>query len=757
MIQQKTFRIIVTLSLSLYAGIAIGQQENVDSAILYLNKSFATNQLDSASFRKADSLLNGASLSHSQIAQIENALGGYKNRENKETIHYVKFRILQNLINADFDKAISYGKQQIEQLDKTKSPEASTIKSRYLNGLRFPFRNSTRLEDGFQYYTKKLNEYKIQNDSVCIAQCYYVLGGFNRISGLIDQAIYNMQKSISYIDSSKNKTLWANNVGVLGYYFGLKEKADECIRYNRIASDIYIKDSLNYPVILIRMVTAMLQKNRLDSATYFMTLANSEKADNGPDAKIAIHQTEAQLKIQSGAYEDAERLLQQCQDLIKQNNVPVNASAGTIAPDFYFAQLRIRQGRLPEAIDFLKKDISRLLNNRVEILRDYRLMAELYAKTGNANKAAETYAIVLAKQDSLLADQEKYRSISFEGEQQMNAKELSIANLESQNRIASISRNFLIGIAALLLLLAAGFYQRFRFKKNANTLLETTLADLRSTQSQLIQSEKMASLGELTTGIAHEIQNPLNFVNNFSEVNGELITELVEEVEKGNTTEVKLIAADIKENSEKINHHGKRADAIVKSMLQHSRASSGQKEPADINVLCDEYLRLAYHGLKAKDPSFNAYFHFEPDLSMPKVALVPQDIGRVLLNLINNAFQACAERSRSAVSGYSDKPMVTVITRQRNNMIEIVVADNGPGIPDAIRDKIFQPFFTTKPTGQGTGLGLSLSYDIVKAHGGELKLETRETRPPARSDHSGGEDQVGRGEGACFVIQLPMA
>jgi len=733
MIQQRTFRIIVTLSLSLYAGIAIGQQENVDSAILYLNKSFATNQLDSASFRKADSLLNGASLSHSQIAQIENALGGYKNRENKETIHYVKFHIMQSLVNSDFDKAISYGKQQIEQLDKTKSPEASAIKSRYLNGLRFPFRNSTRLEDGFQYYTKKLNEYKIQNDSVCIAQCYYVLGGFNRISGLIDQAIYNMQKSISYIDSSKDKTMWANNIGVLGYYFGLKENADECIRYNRITYDIYIKDSLDYPVILIRMVTAMLQKNRLDSATYFMTLANSDKADNGPDAKIAILQTEAQLKIQSGAFEDAERLLQQCQDLIKQNNVPVNASAGTIAPDFYFAQLRIRQGRLPEAIDFLKKDISRLLNNRVEILRDYRLMAELYAKTGNADKAAETYAIVLAKLDSLLADQEKYRSISFEAEQQMNAKELSIANLENQNRIASISRNFLIGIAALLLLLAAGFYQRFRFKKKANTLLETTLADLRSTQSQLIQSEKMASLGELTAGIAHEIQNPLNFVNNFSEVSSELILEIADEADKGNTAEVKQLAQSIQQNLEKINHHGKRADAIVKGMLAHSRSSSGKKEPTDLNALVEECLRLSYHarlndyvgqGLKAKDASFAASFRFEPDKNLPKVNIVPPDIGRVLLNLMNNAFYAVNQRSKMGEAGYY--PEVKVSTLYEGEHVKITIEDNGTGIPEAIREKIFQPFFTTKPTGEGTGLGLSLSYDIVKAHGGNIMVDSQE-------------------------------
>ncbi len=275
--------------------------------------------------------------------------------------------------------------------------------------------------------------------------------------------------------------------------------------------------------------------------------------------------------------------------------------------------------------------------------------------------------------------------------------------------------------------------------------LESSLHELKSMQSQLIQSEKMASLGELTAGIAHEIQNPLNFVNNFSEVSNELISELVEEVDKGNTDEVKLIAKDVQQNLEKIHHHGKRADAIVKGMLQHSRTSSGQKELTDINALCDEYLRLAYHGLKAKDPSFNASFHFEGDESIPNVNVVPQDIGRVLLNLINNAFQACGN-DEFRIRNAELKPQVIVATKNHGHKIAISVKDNGPGIPENIKEKIFQPFFTTKPTGQGTGLGLSLSYDIVKAHGGEIKVNTK----PARA----GTD--GENEGTVFTIQLPF-
>jgi signal transduction histidine kinase len=265
--------------------------------------------------------------------------------------------------------------------------------------------------------------------------------------------------------------------------------------------------------------------------------------------------------------------------------------------------------------------------------------------------------------------------------------------------------------------------------------LNKSLNDLKATQQQLIQSEKMASLGELTAGIAHEIQNPLNFVNNFSEVNEELIEELKNEAVKGNLEGVKAIAKDIEFNSEKISHHGKRADAIVKGMLQHSRTSSGQKEPTDINALVDEYLRLAYHGLRAKDKSFNATMKTDLDETIGNINIVPQDIGRVILNLITNAFYTVSEKKKQAGNDY--EPTVTVNTKKIIDAIEVKVKDNGNGIPQKILDKIFQPFFTTKPTGQGTGLGLSLSYDIIKAHGGEIKAGSKE------------------GEGAEFIVILP--
>jgi two-component system NtrC family sensor kinase len=268
--------------------------------------------------------------------------------------------------------------------------------------------------------------------------------------------------------------------------------------------------------------------------------------------------------------------------------------------------------------------------------------------------------------------------------------------------------------------------------------IRTTLDNLKSAQAQLIQSEKMASLGELTAGIAHEIQNPLNFVNNFSEVNKEMVEELEDELKKGNIEEALAIAADIKGNEEKINHHGKRADFIVKGMLEHSRTSTGEKQETNINILADEFLKLSYHGLRAKDKNFNAELTTNFDEKLPKVKIAQQDIGRVLLNLFNNAFYAVNQKQKTVGADY--KPEVTVSTAMEKSDLVIKIKDNGNGIPDAIKDKIMQPFFTTKPTGEGTGLGLSLSYDIVvKGHGGSITVDTKE------------------GEFTEFIITLPIS
>jgi two-component system, NtrC family, sensor kinase len=268
--------------------------------------------------------------------------------------------------------------------------------------------------------------------------------------------------------------------------------------------------------------------------------------------------------------------------------------------------------------------------------------------------------------------------------------------------------------------------------------LQATLSELKSTQSQLIQKEKLASLGELTAGIAHEIQNPLNFVNNYSEVNMELIEELQEEAEKGDTEEIKALLTDLSDNERKIHHHGRRADAIVRGMLEHARATPGEKVPTDLNALADEYLRLAYHGLRAKDSAFQCELVTDFDPNLGKVSVAPSELGRVLLNLFNNAFYAVRQRAM-LVADQAYTPTVWVSTHRLDEKVEIEVRDNGIGMPEEVQAKIFQPFFTTKPTGEGTGLGLSLSYDIItKGHGGALRVESKV------------------GEGTEFVVELPV-
>ena len=400
----------------------------------------------------------------------------------------------------------------------------------------------------------------------------------------------------------------------------------------------------------------------------------------------------------------------------------------------YFAKKALETARitgLPGSLQQAYQSLSgaNQLNNKIDSAFKYE---QLSNKLNDSLKNARINSLT------------KYQKFSFD--EQLRLKKLDEEKTAYANNLKMMG---LLAALGGILVVAFILYRNNRQKQHANIILqqqkdkvESTLAELKSTQSQLIQSEKMASLGELTAGIAHEIQNPLNFVNNFSEVNKELVDELQQELKAGRIDDAIEISNDIKANEEKINHHGKRADAIVKGMLQHSRSSSGVKEPTDINALADEYLRLSYHGLRAKDKSFNATMKTDFDPSIGNINIIPQDIGRVILNLITNAFYAATlpppDGGGFLDPAYKHNPTVWVSTKKIGDKILISVRDNGPGIPQKILDKIFQPFFTTKPTGQGTGLGLSLSYDIVKAHSGELKVETKE------------------GEGSTFTIILPI-
>jgi signal transduction histidine kinase len=434
------------------------------------------------------------------------------------------------------------------------------------------------------------------------------------------------------------------------------------------------------------------------------------------------------------------------------------------------AQVYLNEGKTDSAIYYAKQSLVQKWGRvyPIGMLHASQLLGSIYESENKTDSTLKYLNLTINLKDSLYNQQKTREAQSFAFNEQLHQQELqqqlAQATLAYRNRL---NIYFLLGGLVILLIVAGGLWRRNVFKQKAYALLEKqkqetdfqkikvekALSDLKATQAQLIQSEKMASLGELTAGIAHEIQNPLNFVNNFSEVNKEMVDEATEEINKGNYDEVKIILIDIKENEEKINHHGKRADNIVKGMLQHSRASSGQRELTDINKLADEYLRLSYHGMRAKDKGFNAEFKTDFDETIGKINIIPQDIGRVLLNIINNAFYAVNEKKKSGPltpEGGTGKlqndymPLITVRTKLipplegKREAVEVKVSDNGNGIPQNIVDKIFQPFFTTKPTGQGTGLGLSLAYDIIKSHGGEIRVQTQE------------------GEGSELVIQLPI-
>jgi len=437
---------------------------------------------------------------------------------------------------------------------------------------------------------------------------------------------------------------------------------------------------------------------------------------------------------------------------------------GVVASNLALADIYKQLGQPDSSLFYIQGGlpVAYFLNAPDLLQRSYRALADFYKIKGNSDSIAKYQSLIIKINDSLFNTKQvqQFQNIDFDAQQRQ--QQIEAAKADYQNKLRTYA--LLAGIG-IVLLVAMILWRNNLNKQKAYALLikqkhetdkqkavaEQTLSELKSTQSQLIQSEKMASLGELTAGIAHEIENPLNFVNNFSEVNKELIDELQNELKAGSVENAVSISNDIKENEEKINHHGKRADSIVKNMLQHSRLSTGQKELTDINALADEYLRLAFHGLRAKDKSFDATMKTDFDKSIGNINIIPQDIGRVILNLITNAFYSVSEKNVSALrraqtqphlastnsAGQKYEPTVSVSTKKIGDKVEIKVADNGNGIPQKVLDKIFQPFFTTKPTGQGTGLGLSLSYDIIKAHRGEIKTETKE------------------GEGAEFIIQLP--
>jgi len=466
-----------------------------------------------------------------------------------------------------------------------------------------------------------------------------------------------------------------------------------------------------------------LRLNKLDSARYYIQQSYRLDIKSNVHSNLPYALTGA-LYIQRGQYKQALYYIRMGRKFSAANFMKIGRYTE-------FADIYHKTGVTDSAIYYAKKAIELGQHAAIgaEIIVACQTLTEIYAAKHETDSAFKYQEMLLAAKDSLFSREKVLGFQDIVYKEAQRQEELATAKQEIINRIRIY---VLIGIVAVFFLVGIILWRNNRQKQKANVLLnqqkeeiQSTLIQLKSTQTQLIQSEKMASLGELTAGIAHEIQNPLNFVNNFSEVSIELLEELQAEAKAGHNEDVVAIAGDLSQNLQKINHHGKRADFIVKGMLQHSRTGTGERQPTNVNVLADEFLKLSYHGLRAKDSSFNAELVTHFDETLPKINIVQQDIGRVLLNLFNNAFYAVHQKQKTADKNY--QPTVEVSTSAKDNLIIIKVKDNGMGIPNAIKEKIMQPFFTTKPTGEGTGLGLSLSYDmVVKGHGGSITVDTKE-------------------------------
>jgi two-component system, NtrC family, sensor kinase len=573
--------------------------------------------------------------------------------------------------------------------------------------------------------------YKISqknNDRNAEATAWTYYGQGYRLMGNYTKALQCHYKSIAIATKVDNKSQIAFSYNQLGHIYKDREENDKAIQIYRMA--LFYSEEGGSKIVKyappMNLGTVYLNEGKLDSSIYYSNQSLEVLHLFNENQNIFIPTILGNL---GGAYsrmnkkKEAEKYFQRVLYIVtKPDYKSTRVKQGVF---FSIADHFRRNQQLDSCLYYSKLAITTVENTVFSYLmaKPAKMLSEIY--DGKNTDSTVKYLKIYLKTNEVINSTrvtQQLQVMAFEEEQRK--MELEQTRKEAQARLKIyflIAGLLLVSVFGLLML------RNNKQKQKINAKLENTLANLQATQKQLVQSEKMASLGELTAGIAHEIQNPLNFVNNFAEVNVELIDELETEANKGNLEEVKLLAKDIKDNETKINHHGKRADAIVKSMLQHSRKSSGQKELTDINALCDEYLRLSYHGLRAKDKSFNADFETKFDTTLALINVEPQDIGRVILNLINNAFYAVNERQKKEQgSGY--KPLVTLTTRKEGDHVVIEVADNGTGITEQVKEKIFQPFFTTKPTGEGTGLGLSLSYDIVtKGHGGTMEVETKET------------------------------
>jgi signal transduction histidine kinase len=630
-------------------------------------------------------------------------------------------------------------------------------------GMMYSMQN--QFDSSHPLYERAIDIISRQNDKTSLSSMYVNNGIAYQQQSNYAQALTNFQQALNVSEQAKDEEgeayVYVNIAITYTSLNDLKRAEQSYLKAINLGKKLNLKNVLAYSYANLASVYESL--NDYDKEYSFSMQASvlgKEIGDKGIEAS-SLSRAAGALAYKN-KFKDAENLNRRAIVVAELSNQPYNIYQVYRGMGFIYKL----QNKYKDAIPYFEKAFHSLAASDiydVEVGKSYMDLSECYEKTGNFKKALATYKIAAKISDSTTARENVKKAtelaLNYEFDKKQQLQKVEQAKKDADAKRIKNQQYFIIaalGIIVLAVIIISSIqFKNSRHKQKAYDLLqkqkretdqqrekaEATLSELKSTQAQLIHSEKMASLGELTAGIAHEIQNPLNFVNNFSDINKEIIAELYDEIEKGNYNEVKNLAKNIEDNEEKINHHGRRADAIVKSMLQHSRKNTGQKEPTDVNALCDEYVRLSYHGLRAKDKGFNADFKTDFGENIGKINIVRQDIGRVLLNLFNNAFYSVNEKLKAQVLKRNTeyKPLVSIQTKKADDKVEITVSDNGIGIPENIIDKIFQPFFTTKPTGEGTGLGLSLSYDIItKEHKGSIKVESK------------------AGKGSTFIIQLPV-
>jgi len=647
------------------------------------------------------------------------------------------------------DSAFTFLDNQIELCRKAgfKEGESNALKI-YGNALQ----NKGDFTGSLSYYEQAFKIAESLSSKELVPGILNNIGLVNYNLGNYAEALSQFYEAIKGSENTGNlyvKAAALNNIASI--YFEQQKLEEAKIKYREML-DIYTKLGNKGRMILAynNIGDVELKQNRpLEALENLMIGHRSALELQSPEFIEMTARTLAGIYAALDSTEKAEDYYRQSIEIAREKGYGVPYSHSLIGlADLYFSQENYQKA-LALANEGLVQ--AQQMGQPMQLRNANQLLAKILEKEGDFEGALENYKLFKQYSDSINNTQGRRLATALESEYEFSKKSLEFEKSSLRQRWLIFSTG--IGLVTFLVILFLVFRNRNKLNKaykslkeknreieQKNHVLENTLSQLKSTQQLLIQSEKMASLGELTAGIAHEIQNPLNFVNNFSELSMEMLDDINHEIDKGDFEEVKLLTAELKGNLSRISNHGKRAGSIVKGMLEHSRKSEGKKELTDLNQLADECLRLSFHGLRAKDKTFNADFKSELDPNLPQIAVVSQDIGRVLLNLVNNAFYACTDqKGDSKVAGTAEiKPLVMISTQKMQKEIIITVKDNGLGIPESIKDKIFQPFFTTKPSGKGTGLGLSLSYDIVKAHGGELKVESTV------------------GSGTSFFIHLPM-